>query len=212
MGFSFSSRSIKQRPSVQAMQTGGYRRAGGVPNANDPVENYGAYASVSPTHVGSMSASEYNASMGDRAREKSQAFRDQADAQGGLAKVTQGINSVRSGRNWDALAGALDMFGVEHLSTGAASGMDQGPGTYDAKTQMTTYGPKAGFFDTPSMSALQQQNKGYLDTQDTNRTLGQEQQGRQDEMQWELNARELDKKDAQRGVTNTWSGRKKGFF
>ena len=135
------------------MQRGGYERVSGLPDANDPVANYGAYASTSPTHVGSMSASEHNAMLGERARDKSQAFRDQADEQGGLAKVTQGINSVRSGRNWDALAGALDMFGVDKLQTGAAAGFDSAP----------------GFFDTPSMDALQQQRSNYLNVSDMNR-------------------------------------------
>jgi hypothetical protein len=152
MPFSFSSRSIKQRPSVKAMQRGGYERVSGIPDANDPVENYGAYASTSPTHVGSMSASEHNAMLGERARDKSQAFRDQADEQGGLAKVTQGINSVRSGRNWDALAGALDLFGVDKLQTGAAAGFEA-----------------PGFFDQPSMSALQQGRANYLNVSDLNR-------------------------------------------
>jgi hypothetical protein len=154
MPFSYSSRSIRNRPSVQAMQGGGYQRAGGVPDANDPVANYGAYAGNTPTHVGSMSAGEYNSSMARRGRERSQAFRDDAKEQGGLAKVVQGINSVRPGRNWDALAGALDMFGVDKLQTGAAAG-------YEAP----------GFFDYPSMNALQEQRATQLDTSDLNSVL-----------------------------------------
>lgn len=170
MGFSFSSRSIKQRPSVRAMQRGGYERAGGVPDANDPVANYGAYASTSPTHVGSMSASEHNALMGERARAKSQAFRDEADEQGGLAKVTQGINSVRSGRNWDALAGALDMFGVDRLETGAAGGKDMGDFQEDpSRPGYFNRGVNPGFFDQPSMNALQQNRANYLNISDMNR-------------------------------------------
>lgn len=141
-----------------------------IPDVNDPVENYGAYAGPSPTHVGTMSAGEYNASMAKRGREKSQAYRDDADKQGGLAKVTQGINTVQSGRNWDALAGALDMFGVDRLQTGAAGGQDMGefqevtPGTYSR-------GVRPGFYDRPSINALQQQRAGQLDTTDVNSFL-----------------------------------------
>jgi hypothetical protein len=168
--FLLSSRGIRQRPSVQAMQQGGYQRAPGIPDANDPAANYGAYAGASPTHVGSMSANEYNASLAKRGREKSQAYRDDANKQGGLAKVTQGINSVRSGRNWDALAGAMDMFGVDRMQTGAVGGMDMGefqevaPGTFSR-------GVKPGFYDRPSVSALQQQRMGQLDTSDINSFL-----------------------------------------
>ena len=153
MGFSFSSRSIKQRPSVQAMQTGGYRRAGGIPDANDPVENYGAYASENPTHVGSQSALEYNSAMAERGRANTKAYRDEAKQQGGLTAVVQGLDPTGgSGRNWDAMAGALDLFGVDKLQTGAAAG-------YDAP----------GFFDSPSMNALQQQRANYLNVSDMNR-------------------------------------------
>lgn len=172
MAFSFSARSIKQRPSVRAMQGGGYERVSGIPDANDPRENYGAYASASPTHVGSMSANEHNALMGERARAKTQAFRDDADDQGGLAKVVQGIDPTGgSGRSWDAMAGALDMFGVDRLQTGAAGGKDMGefnedpnnPGTFSRGVR------SGGFFDRPSMGALQQQNMNYLNTSDINR-------------------------------------------
>ena len=169
-GFSMSSRPLRygRRPSVKAMQLGGYEMAGGVPNANDPVANYGAYASQSPTHVGSMSAGEHNAMLGERAREKSQAYRDDADDRGGLAKVTQGINSVRSGRNWDALAGALDMFGVDKVQTAAVGGLDMGeynevaPGTFSR-------GVNRGFYDRPSMDALHQQRTNYINASDANR-------------------------------------------
>jgi hypothetical protein len=124
-----------------------------------------------------MSAGEYNASMAKRGREKSQAYRDEADKQGGLAKVTQGINSVRSGRNWDALAGAMDMFGVDRVQTGAAGMKDMGdfqevaPGTYSR-------GVRPGFYDRPSFSALQEQRANALDMSDVNAFLANFQNSR----------------------------------
>jgi hypothetical protein len=172
-GFSFSSRPLTgRRPTVRARQQGGYEMAPGVPDANDPVANYGAYAGPSPTHVGSMSSSEHNASMAKRGREKSQAYRDDADKRGGLARVTQGINSVKSGRNWDALAGAMDMFGVDRVRTAAVGGLDMGEYSEDPNNPGTfSRGVNRGFFDRPSMSALQEQRSNHLNAGDINAFL-----------------------------------------
>ncbi len=153
MPFSFSSRSIRNRPSVQAMQAGGYQRAQ-TPDINNPVANYGALASANPTHVaGGMSAQEYNASNAARGKAVSEAARSDSRQQGGLANVVQGIKSVPTSRAWDALFGAMQMAGADRMSTGAAAGLDT----------------KLGFFDEPSMSALQQQRVNYLNASDINR-------------------------------------------
>lgn len=150
--FSTSQSLIRQRPSVRALQTGGYTRAS-TPNPNSAVENVNTYASDSPTHIaGGMSAQEYNAMNAERGQANSQASRDFGKSQGGLSRVVN-INSVPSSKSWDAFFGAMDRIGVDQLKTGAASGMDS----------------QLGFYDQPSISALQQQRGNSMDMFDTNR-------------------------------------------
>ena len=207
MPFSTSISALKNLFPVRARQQGGYERMG-IPNANDPVANRDMYVSDRPTHVGNMSAQEFNAANAKRIEDRREQLR-QADRQAGGLRHVVSARTNPVDKKWDAFFGALQNSGVDMLRTGAAAGWERsGPQQVaNAKgdhSQMNTFTTqrKGGWFDSEPVSALKQQGINYLQASDANRNAAQFSQFNQDELARNERAKYLDQQDAAKGRFN----------